>query len=52
VLINFWFGISHYGLPGVLNFFQISQLVFLVFVAVTIGPIHRRLRALKQGEKG
>jgi hypothetical protein len=47
VLINFSFAIQHYGFGSLLNFFQISQLSFLIFFAVTSPSIYSQIHKTK-----
>lgn len=46
VLINYWFMISTKGLSSLMNFGQISQLLFLIFYLATVLFIHKHAQNL------
>ena len=46
VLINYWFMISTKGLSSLMNFGQISQLLFLIFYLATVLFIHKHTQNL------
>ena len=48
VLINDTFVITNYGWPDLVNFFQLSQMTFMIFVLATFLPIRRKIKLLKK----
>ncbi len=51
VIINYTFMISTYGLASVLNFGQISQMLFLIFYLSTARYLHVKSQAIREGSR-
>jgi len=51
VIINYTFMISTYGLASVLNFGQISQMLFLIFYLSTARYPHVKSQAIREGSR-
>ena len=47
VIINYWFVITHYGFLELVNLFQLGQLGFLLFLAITCVLIVNEIKKLQ-----